>query len=223
MLRDKRSASGAMLVCVLSVASVGPASGQTELTTGAVVPVYLNGKPPNNAGPEGNYAATPGIWADVAIPLARGGSAPRTTPAPFVVLAGAEFPLSYKRHVVHPGSAGYVARLEHRDVVLSGVVAVTEFSPNTRWLLGGGVVFTRLSGDIRYTGLCCLGSGPSPLSDSEIRPAVIGGVEHHLRVGRRLALTVGCRVRVTLRSARLRDGGYGQYTVVPRVGIAVPF
>jgi hypothetical protein len=221
MLRDKTRASSAVLVCVLIAASVRPANGQIELTTGAVVPVYLNGKPPNNIGLEGDYAAAVGAWADVAIPVAQAGS--RTTPAPFAVVVGAELPLSYDRHVQHLGSAGYVARVEHRDTVLSGVIGITKGWPTTRWLFGGGVVFARAAGDIRYTGLCCLGAGPVPSSYREIRPAVIGGVEQHLRVGRRLALTVGCRVRVTLRSATMRESGFGELAVVPRVGIALPF
>jgi len=223
MVGGRITASVLVPLCVMLAASVRPASGQTELTVGSVVPIYLNGKPPTSV-TDRNVAASLGLWADLALPIGRAGSASTATRRP-AVLVGVELPWSYDRSTTHPGSAGYVASAEHRDMVLSGVVGITTGSPRTqtRWLFGGGVVFARVSGTIRYTGLCCQDSPPSAISHSENRPALIGGVERLLPVGRGVALTFGCRVRMTMRSPEMRDQGFNEFAVVPRVGIAVPF
>ena len=224
MFGHRTTASVFAVLCMMLVASVSPASGQTELTVGSVVPIYLNGKPPTSA-TDRNVAASVGLWADLAIPMTRAGSASTATRRGPSVLVGAELPWSYGRTTTHLGSAGYVARAEHRDMVLSGLVSIPTGSPGreTRWLFGGGVVFARVGGTIRYAGLSFQDQPPSEISHSENKPAVIGGVEQLVSVGRRVALTVGCRVRMTVRSFEMRDQGFNEFAVVPRVGIAIPF
>ena len=216
-----------LAVALFIVAFASSNIAQTELNGGLMVPVDFNGKPPQNVSISGDYGTSVGFWADGVFPATRAGSPPLGVKAPanVVVVASLEVPLSYERSYRHPGTAGYIAQLEHRDMVISGLVGFTSGSPRARTqvLVGGGLAFARLSGNLLPTGFH-QGEPPTSYALSETEPVIAGGVEQRIQIGQRLALLVGCRLRFMFRSDEMQRHGINtSLSIAPRVGVVVPF
>jgi len=204
-------------ICVVFIAAMlgaaSIASGQSDVTTGLVIPVDFNGVPDLSV--DGSaFRMGVGGWGEVGVALGPNGSA----------RGGFELSRSRNRRYQHPGSAGYRATEHLREATLSGLLSVTTGTPRAQmlWLGGGGIVFSKMSRAGIGTGLYTEGD-PFDVSDSWTRPAVIGGVEHRRQIGRRLVLAFGCRARVMFLSDDMRSLNINMLTLVPRIGAGFGF
>ena len=205
-------------ICVVFIAAMlgaaSIASGQSEMTTGLLVPVDFNGVPDAAGVDRPGFRMGVGGWGEVGVALGTNTSA----------RGGFELSRSMNRRYQHPGSAGYHATEHMEEAMLSGLLSVTTGTPRAQmlWLGGGGIVFAKMSEVGIGTGLYTEGA-PLDVSQSWTRPAVIGGVEHRRQIGRRLVLAFGCRARVTFLSDDMRYANINMLTLVPRIGAGFRF
>lgn len=212
----RRGRTGQRICVVFIAAMLGAAStanGQSEVTTGLVVPLDFNGVPDHSVDGSG-FRMGVGGWGEMGVALGANASA----------RGGFELSRSMNRRYQHPGSAGYRATEHMREATLSGLLSVTTGTPRAQmlWLGGGGIVFSKMSRAGIGTGLYTEGDA-FEVSDSWTRPAVIGGVEHRRQIGPRLVLAFGCRARVTFLSDDMRFVNINMLTIVPRIGAAFRF
>ena len=210
--RTRRRICVVFIAAMLGAASI--ANGQSEVTTGLLVPVDFNGVPDAAGVGRPGFRMGVGGWGEAGVALGANASA----------RGGFELSRSMNRRYQHPGSAGYRATEHMQEAMLSGLLSVTTGTPRAQmlWLGGGGLVFSKMSEAGIGTGQYTEGAALD-VSRSWTRPAVIGGVEHRRQIGRRLVLAFGCRARVTFLSDDMRSVNINMLTIVPRIGAAFRF
>ncbi|HEV8348460.1 MAG TPA: hypothetical protein VGQ16_17915 [Vicinamibacterales bacterium] len=198
----------------ISICDRALAQGATTSTTpgvaiGAAISVTTNN------GPEitGGSGVAPAVWGRVSVPL-----------SPRISLNGlVEVPALFTLHTRHIGSAGYIATVEHRDIVVAPLVGFHSRSAKRVrpvGLIGLGPVFARTSTEFRRF---VFGGGfadpGEPFQRNKVLAAFIAGLDVEIGLGRHSSLVVGVNGRKTWRRITRSDEVIGSFTLSPRVGI----
>lgn len=137
-----------------------------------------------------------------------------------------DLPMSYHTSWVHQGSAGFNADIKHQDMVLSQLVG---FRPRARTqadvLIGFGLVFARNVQTTTYTGAFITNKGPVQTVTTDVDPAIVGGINVAIDLGRRASLVTRIRARATFRNKETQtpDWLFGRFNVTPSVGVQFRF